>query len=128
MPLYGHELSEQINPLEAGLDFAVSLAKEGGFIGCAALTEIARSGPRRRWRGFQVQGPRPAREGATVYHGKTPVGEVTSGSPSPTLSVNIANALIDSSIAADASLEVDIRGNRSPLKPHPLPYYRRQHH
>ena len=125
MPLYGHELSEQINPLEAGLDFAVSLTKEGGFIGCAALQKIAGSGPSRRWRGFKVEGRRPAREGAGVYDGEVRVGEVTSGSPSPTLSMNIANALIDTSVAADAPLEVDIRGKRSSLKPHSLPYYQR---
>jgi len=125
MPLYGHELSEEINPLEAGLAFAVSLDKANGFIGCAALTRVAQTGPRRTLGGFVVDGRRPARQGALVFSGDDQVGEVTSGSPSPTLGINIANALIDTSVSADATLEVDIRGKRSALQRHSLPYYRR---
>ncbi|MEC9476498.1 MAG: glycine cleavage system aminomethyltransferase GcvT [Planctomycetota bacterium] len=125
MPLYGHELSEQLDPISAGLGFGVSLAKEGGFIGQEALNQISTTGPRQQLRGFVVEGRRPARQGAAILHEGQQVGEITSGSPSPTLGVAIACGYVDSSIAEQAALEVDIRGTTIPLKSHPLPFYRR---
>ena len=125
MPLYGHELSEQQDPIGAGLSFGVALDKEGGFIGEPALREVVAHGPRRQLRGFVVEGKRPARQGAVILHDSQPVGVVTSGSPSPTLGVPIACGYVDSSVSEEAPLEVDLRGKSAPLSPHPLPFYRR---
>ena len=125
MPLYGHELSEQIDPIRAGLGFAVALDKEGGFIGQEALRQISAQGAEQQLRGFVVEGRRPARQGATILQQGQPVGEVTSGSPSPTLGIPIACGYVESSIAEEAPLEVDLRGTPVALKPHPMPFYRR---
>ncbi|MGE4618979.1 MAG: glycine cleavage system aminomethyltransferase GcvT [Planctomycetota bacterium] len=125
MPLYGHELSEQLDPLGAGLGFGVALDKAGGFIGQEALRQIDATGCRQQLRGFIVDGKRPARQGAAILHEGQKVGEVTSGSPSPTLGVPIACGYVDASIAEETALEVDLRGRLCPLKPHPLPFYRR---
>ena len=126
MPLYGHELDEETDPISAGLTFGVRLKKPNGFIGQAALARIAEEGPTRRLRGFVVEGKRPARQGATVHWGDRQVGIVTSGSPSPTLGHPIACAFVASDVPDDAALEVETRGSRSPLRPTPLPFYTRE--
>lgn len=126
MPLYGHELSEERDPFQAGLDFAVDL--EGReFIGRAAL--VARRGdmslPRRV--GLVLTGRRAARQGDTVWEGGLRVGEVTSGSFSPTLERPIAMAYVESRVAAEGTaLEVDVRGRREPAVVARLPFYRRE--
>lgn len=126
MPLYGHELTEETNPLEAGLDFAIKLKKPSDFIGKQALLDARASGLARELRGYVVDSRRVAREGMDVFHGDERVGEVTSGAPSPTLGKNIASAYIERSVPADAALEVQVRKDRAPLIPHALPYYRRE--
>lgn len=102
MPLYGHELSESIDPISAGLSFAVSLDKDqdtdfgGGepFIGQAALKKIASEGPTQRLVGLKLEGQRTPRQGATVTAGGQTIGEVTSGCLSPTLGYPIAMAYV----------------------------------
>ncbi len=125
MPLYGHELDEETNPLEAGLSFAVKLKKPHGFIGIEALRRCKEEGPRRQLRGFTVEGRRVARHGMPVLAKDEEVGLVTSGAPSPTLGRHIARAYIDTSVAEKTPLEVDVRGRRTPLRTHPLPFYTR---
>jgi aminomethyltransferase len=125
MPLYGHELGEEIDPLSAGLKFGVRMAKPGGFIGRDALARIEAQGPARTLRGFVVEGRRPARQGYPVLAAGRAVGEVTSGSPSPTLEVPIACAYVAREVPETAPLEVEIRGQRSPLRAVPLPFYSR---
>ena len=90
MALYGHEIDEDIDPLTAGLDFAVALDKgsaEGeseGFIGQEALQAIAADGPAKRLIGLRLAGRRAARQGMVVRDGDREVGTVTSGCLSPT--------------------------------------------
>ncbi|MFN0058302.1 MAG: glycine cleavage system aminomethyltransferase GcvT [Planctomycetota bacterium] len=124
MPLYGHELEEDLNPLEAGLDFGIKLQKPGGFIGREPLIASTVGGLKRRLRGFTVDGKKVARQGMAVYAGERCVGKVTSGAPSPTFGKSIAMALVESAVG-DAKLEVDVRGSRAPLVDHPLPFYQR---
>src|SRR5436190_11773737 len=83
MPLYGHELSEDIDPLQAGLAWAVKFDK-GNFRGKAALEERMKS-PRRERIGLELAGKRIAREGSVVKVRGAVVGAVTSGTFSPTL-------------------------------------------
>ncbi len=126
MPLYGHELEEDINPFEAGLNFAVKLKKASDFIGKDALKEVKANGVKRLLRGFVVDGKRVARDGMKVFSGEQEVGYVTSGAPSPTLGKNIVMALINTSTDEGAAFEVDIRGRRVGLIPTELPFYKRE--
>lgn len=125
MPLYGHELTEEITPIQAGLDFAVDL--EGReFHGRAALI-AARDRPALPCRvGLQSAGRRVPREGYAVYSGETEVGYITSGTFSPTLQRPIAMAYVAPEVSAiGTELTIDIRGSREPAHVVKLPFYRR---
>lgn len=124
MPLYGHELSESLDPLSAGLSFAVK-PEVKDFIGKEALRAKPLPPPKQRI-GLVLAGRRIAREGAKVLAGQVEVGEVTSGTFSPTLEQPIAMAYIDRAAAiVDAKVEVDIRGQSERATIVPLPFYRR---
>lgn len=125
MPLYGHELSESIDPYTAGLEFAVNL--EGrAFAGRDALAQIAaRPRPRRRI-GLQLAGKRVPREGYRVWSGDVEAGVVTSGTFSPTCDRPIAMAYVDEALAEPGTqLTVDIRGQRESAEVVKLPFYSR---
>jgi len=124
MPLYGHELSEELDPITAGLDFAVKLTKP--FLGQQRLAEVAAS-PRDRVRvGLVLDGKRIAREHTPVRLGDTVIGQVTSGTFSPTLQKTIAMAYVATPHAAPGTrLEVDLRGKLEPAQVAPLPFYKR---
>lgn len=143
MPLYGHELSETVDPLSAGLGWAADLTKN--FIGADALRKIQVDGPARRLVGLELAEKRIARQGAPVKLGDRTVGEVTSGTLSPTLGKSIAMAYVDSEVAAGdlspggslpggsstegsstGGLSVDLRGSIIPAKIVKLPFYKRQ--
>ena len=132
MPLYGHELDETVDPLSAGLDFAVSLDKDtddGGepFIGQDALKRIQAQGPKRRLVGLRLEGKRTARAAMAVRHGDVSVGNVTSGCLSPTLGYPIAMAYIDAdTIAAGRELNIDLGRTAVAAKIVPLPFYKRE--
>lgn len=127
MPLYGHELIENVDPLTAGLSFAVKLDKPE-FIGRAALAKI-KEVPNRPVRvGLKLASRRIAREHAEVYSGESRIGEVTSGTFSPTLEQSIAMAYLSPEHAAVGSVvEVDIRGKRESATVATLPFYKRSH-
>ncbi|MDZ4688385.1 MAG: glycine cleavage system aminomethyltransferase GcvT [Planctomycetaceae bacterium] len=126
MPLYGHELTESIDPLTAGLQFAVKLDKPD-FIGKAALVEIAKRTDRPVRVGLQLAGRRIAREGAAVFVGDTRLGEVTSGTFSPTLDKVIAMAYVVPNFSSiGTAVEVDIRGKREAATVVKLPFYQRK--
>jgi aminomethyltransferase len=125
MPLYGHELTESIDPLTAGLQFAVKLDKPD-FIGKGALVEIAKRTDRPVRVGLQLAGRRIAREGAAVFTGDNRIGEVTSGTFSPTLEKAIAMAYVaPGSSSIETAVEVDIRGKRESATVVKLPFYQR---
>jgi aminomethyltransferase len=124
MPLYGHELDEQTDPVTAGLGFAAALDTD--FIGQGAIAAVQSAGPQRVRVGLQAEGRRVAREGTPVVSGEREVGRVTSGTFSPTLERPIAMAYVESAVADGRSpLAVDIRGRRDPVELAPLPFYRR---
>lgn len=111
LPLYGHELSDSINPLEAGLDWTVKLDKED-FIGKAALAAQAEAGIPRRMVYFKLEGRRIARAGTEVLNSEgESVGVVCSGTLSPILNAPIGSALVQSDAAA-AELHIDLRGHK----------------
>jgi aminomethyltransferase len=123
MPLYGHELSEQINPFQAGLNFAVQLQHE--FVGREALAKLKdKSQPVRV--GLELPGRRVPRELCNVVAGQQNVGVVTSGTFSPTLEKPIAMAYVQPEMSSvGTELNIDIRGKLEPARVVPLPFYKR---
>lgn len=125
MPLYGHELSEKINPIQARLDFAINL-RERDFIGAEALRGLQRNSTQPVRVGIQMDGRRVAREGATILLGNQEAGHVTSGTFSPTFNHPIAMAYVaPPAAAAGTPLAVDVRGQEHPATVVPLPFYER---
>ncbi|MBM4068642.1 MAG: glycine cleavage system aminomethyltransferase GcvT [Planctomycetes bacterium] len=126
MPLYGHELSEEIDPFQAGLAWAVKLDK-GEFRGRDALRKL-RDDPTRRQRvGLALQGKRIAREGAKVLADGKEIGIVSSGTFGPTLNKSIAMAYVDPNHRAVGSeCVIDIRGKQEAAKVVALPFYKRE--
>lgn len=98
MVLYGHELDEDINPMEAGLSRFVHLEKPR-FVGREALKEVADSGPARLLVGLEIADGAIARQGTPVEAEGVEVGQITSGGYSPTLDRSIAMALVRSDVA-----------------------------
>jgi aminomethyltransferase len=126
MPLYGHELSEEIDPFQAGIGWAVKLGK-GDFIGRAALDARREGNSFQKRVGLMLAGKRIAREGAAVLHQGREIGKVTSGTFSPTLNQSIAMAYVDPLCTQKGfSCEVDIRGKTEPAQVTALPFYSRK--
>lgn len=133
MPLYGHELGEEINALSSGVDFAIAMDKDQGdlpepFIGQEALRATQeQGGPARTLAAFVVDGKRTPRQGMPVKANGKEVGVVTSGCMSPTLGVPIAMGIIDkdanvpgSRVAIDTGkveLDAEVRANPLYKKP-----------
>ncbi len=126
MPLYGHEIDAEHNPIEAGLNFGVSFKEEKGeWIGRAALATI-KSAPRRKLVGLTTEGKRVPRQGYKLFSGDEEVGEVCSGAVSPTLDKNIGSAYLPIALAqAGQSIEMDIRGKRQTCEVVDMPFYSR---
>ncbi len=112
--LYGHEISEQITPIQAGLDWTVKLEKTD-FIGRAALRAEKTDGPANRVVFFRTGDRRIVRADTPVLAGDESVGRVLSGTMSPVLNEAIGSALVASKHAG-ASLSVDLRGQRIGLQ------------
>ncbi|MGE5607770.1 MAG: glycine cleavage system aminomethyltransferase GcvT [Bacillota bacterium] len=124
MPLYGHELTDAVDPLSAGLGWAVDLTKE--FIGVEVLRSIKQHGPKRKLVGLELEGKRIARQHTPILANQTLVGEVTSGTFSPTLQKSIAMAYVDATHAGEGTvLAADLRGVAIPAKIVKLPFYKR---
>jgi aminomethyltransferase len=124
MPLYGHELTEEIDPLQAGLGWAVQLDK-GDFIGRDALLR-RRDAARPRRVGLLLDGTRSAREGCSVLFDGRSIGTVTSGAPAPTIGKPVAMAYVEPfAAAAGTKVSIDIRGKAESAKVVPLPFYKR---
>jgi aminomethyltransferase len=127
MSLYGHEISEEINVLEAGLDRWLKLDK-GSFIGRDALEAVkAAGGPARKIVGLEMVERGIARDGYSVHDlDGNRIGTVTSGSPAPFLKTNIAMAQVPTTIAnSGADVIVECRANKVRAKQVPLPFYKR---
>ncbi|WP_425618867.1 glycine cleavage system aminomethyltransferase GcvT [Anatilimnocola sp. NA78] len=123
MPLYGHELSENLDPLTADLAFAVNLSGRD-FIGREALLAIQAKPNRPRRVGLELAGRRIPREHYPIVVGGERVGEVTSGTFSPTLQKSIAMAYVQPQYAElGTEVAVDIRGSMEPAKVVKLPFY-----
>ncbi|ALF52833.1 glycine cleavage system protein T [Nostoc piscinale CENA21] len=125
MALYGQDIDDNTTPLEAGLGWLVHLDTKGDFIGRSVLEQQKANGVQRRLVGLQMQGRNIARHGYQVLSAGQVVGEVTSGTISPTLGYPVALAYIPSKLAkVGQQLEVEIRGKAYPAVVVKRPFYR----
>ena len=125
MALYGHELDEATTPFEAGLAWVVKLDK-GEFLGSEALTRQKEEGVPRKLVGFEVTGRGIAREGHALQHDGSRVGQVTSGTWSPTFEKALGMAYVPSALGKPGTeVEIDVRGRTVPAILSEIPFYRR---
>ena len=125
MALYGHELTRETNPYEAGLERVVRHEK-GPFVGAEPLQAVRDAGPRRRLVGIELVDRGVVRAEYPILVGGAPVGALTSGGPSPTLKKSIGMGYVPTEAAREgAEVEIDIRGKPHAAKIVALPFYRR---
>jgi aminomethyltransferase len=131
LPLYGHDLSEETDPVSAGLSFAISKRRraEGGFPGAERILQLLAKGTPQTRVGLALEGKMSAREGAEVFAGDRKVGTVTSGGFSPSLQHPIAMAYADAACSAPGTaLEIDMRGKRLAARVVPMPFVPHRYH
>lgn len=127
LPLYGQELSKDISPLEAGINFVVKLNKEADFNGKAPLAAQKEQGVPRKLIGIEMIDKGVPRHGYKVFKGEEEIGEVTTGTQLPGSKRNVGLALIKSEFAElGEELEVSIRNRRLKVKTVATPFYKRQ--
>lgn len=130
LPLYGHDLSPEIEPVEAGLAFAISKRRkaEGGFPGAERILKALLDGPARKRIGLKPEGRLPAREGAPVFAGDRQVGVVTSGGFAPSVGGPVAMAYVEAAHAGDGTaLEIEVRGKRLAATVVPMPFWQKNY-
>ena len=125
MSLYGHELSDTISPLEAGLGWICKINK-GDFIGREPMTELKEKGLRKKLVGFEMIDKGIARDDMEVYVGDEKIGYVSSGSPAPFLKKNIGLAFVPVEVAKiGQEITIDVRGKKLKAQIVPTPFYKR---
>jgi aminomethyltransferase len=125
LPLYGHELQDDISPLEAGLGYFVKLAKPN-FVGRDALLAQKEAGLTRKIVGFELIDRGIARAGFQVWRADQSIGFVTSGTFSPTFNKSIGLAMVDLAYAkVGAEFEIEIRGKKVRAQVVNTPFYKR---
>lgn len=125
MALYGQDIDDTTTPLEAGLGWLVHLDTKGDFIGRKALEQQKAAGVQRKLVRLQMQGRNIARHGYPIISAGEKVGEITSGTLSPTLGYPIALAYVPPELAKpDNQLEIEIRGKTYPATVVKRPFYK----
>ncbi len=125
MALYGQDIDDTTTPLEAGLGWLVHLDTKGDFIGRDVLEQQKADGVQRKLVGLQMQGRNIARHGYPVLSAGQKVGEITSGTLSPTLGYPIALAYVPAEVAkVGNNLAIEIRGKTYPATIVKRPFYR----
>lgn len=126
LPLYGHEMSAEITPVEAGVGMFVKVDKDA-FNGKDALKAQKEQGAERKVMGFEMTGRGIARADYPVYADGKQVGKVTTGSPAPTIGKNLGLALIEKEYAnKDQEIFIEIRGKQIAAKIIAKPFYKRE--
>lgn len=131
LPLYGHDMTETVDPVSADLLFGINKRRrsEGGFPGADVILPLIASGAETRRVGLSIEGRMAAREGAKVLAGDTEVGTVTSGGFSPSLERPIAMAYIPVALAAPGTeLTIDVRGRKLSASVVPMPFVPHRYH
>lgn len=126
LPLYGQELTKDITPLEARIGFAVKVNKEADFIGKEVLKGQKENGLPRKIVGVEMIDRGIPRHGYPVYKGDELIGEITTGTQSPTLKKNVGLALLNiDHTAIGTEVEVEIRGKRLKAEIVKTPFYKK---
>jgi aminomethyltransferase len=125
-PLYGHELDEDTTPIEAGVGFFVALDK-GEFTGRAVLADQKANGVQKKLVAFKMtEKSAPPRPHYPVWINGAAVGQVVSGTQSPTLNLGIGLAYVPAALAKSGTpVEIEIRGKRCPALTVPKPFYKK---
>jgi glycine cleavage system T protein (aminomethyltransferase) len=127
MCLYGHEIDDTTTPWEAGLGWICKLEK-GVFLGSDVLARQKQAGIERKLAGFEMVDKRIGRDGYPVMIAGREAGRVTSGGPAPFLKKNIGMAYVPPPASTvGTEIEIGIRGQASPARIVPLPFYKRPH-
>lgn len=133
MPLYGHELGEEINALASGLDFAIHVDKDKdergeAYVGMEALKRVRDAGgPPIKLVGLNIEGKRTARQGMAITSGGKKVGDVTSACLSPTLGRAIAMAYVETALSKPGTklaIETGRAGETLSAEVTTLPFYK----
>jgi aminomethyltransferase len=123
--LYGNDMDEHRNPIEAGLGWCCK--EETGFIGSEAVASARESGTEQKLVPFVLTGPGIPRQGNPVVSGDAEVGVVTSGTLSPSLDVGIGMAYVAAELAeSGTAVEIDVRGKRRAARIESKPLYRKE--
>jgi aminomethyltransferase len=131
LPLYGHDMNPEIDPVEGNAAFAISKRRraEGGFNGAERILKALADGPRRKLVGFNVEGKMPVREGALIYSENEQVGVITSGGFAPSAGAPIAMGYVASAhITVGTALEAEVRGKRVALAVAQMPFIPHHYH
>jgi aminomethyltransferase len=120
--LYGNDLTEERTPIEAGLGWCVK--EETGFVGSEACRRIREEGPEERLEPFVMTGPGIPRQGNPIVGNGERIGEVTSGTMSPSLDVGIGMGYVRAGLAEPGTtIEIDVRGKLRPAEIRERPLY-----
>jgi aminomethyltransferase len=120
--LYGNDLTEERTPIEAALGWCVK--EDTGFVGCEACRKAREQGPAEILRPFVMTGPGIPRQGNPILSGDDQVGEVTSGTLSPSLEIGIGMGYLRADTAEPGTaIEIDVRGKRRPAEVRKAPLY-----
>ncbi len=131
LPLYGHDMNADVEPVEANAAFAISKRRraEGGFAGAERILSALANGPARKLVGLSVEGKMPVREGAPIFAGTAQVGVITSGGFGPSVGAPIAMGYVAAGqYDAGTALEAEVRGKRVAVTVTSLPFVTHQYH
>ncbi|MFN5127872.1 MAG: glycine cleavage system aminomethyltransferase GcvT [Sphingomonadaceae bacterium] len=131
LPLYGHDMNPELEPVEANAAFAISKRRraQGGFAGSDRILNALANGPARRLVGLLVEGKMPVREGAPIFVGEAQVGVITSGGFGPSVGAPIAMGYVDAAHnAVGTMLAAEVRGKRVSITVANLPFIPHHYH
>ena len=114
LPLYGHELNDELSPMAAGLGWVISKTK--AFIGSEPINRARTEGTSHKLQGIQLESKRLISPEMKVFVEGREVGEISSGVVSPMLNTGLAFAFIESSISLGTACTIEIRGKQEPGK------------
>jgi len=131
LPLYGHDMNAEVDPVEGNASFAISKRRraDGGFAGADRILKALAEGPAKKLVGLAVDGKMPVREGAPIFVGDTQVGTITSGGFAPSVGAPIAMGYVAAGHnAIGTALEAEVRGKRVALTVAPMPFIPHHYH
>ena len=131
LPLYGHDMTPDVEPVAANAAFAISKRRrtEGGFAGSDRILNALANGPARKLVGLSVEGKMPVREGAPIFAGDAQVGVITSGGFGPSVGAPIAMGYVDAGHnTIGMALEAEVRGKRVSIAVANLPFIPHHYH